>query len=210
MEALPGMGKSLLFAGLVLFLAGSALTWRALTAGPQPAGEPPRAATIVEPVPLPAFALRGPRGGFRNADLLGRWSFVFFGYTQCPDICPTALALMRDLKATLAAVPSAPTFQVVFVSVDPRRDTNALLDEYLRAFDPAFVGISGGDPELASLASALGVRYQRNDSTDPRHYTVDHSAAIHLVDPQGRLAASFPPPQELAAIAGEFRRIVAR
>jgi protein SCO1/2 len=101
----------------------------------------------------------------RQRDLPGHWSFMFFGYTQCPDVCPTALALMKELGARLAAaVPPAPTFQVVFVSVDPHRDTMQLLGEYMAAFDPSFVGVSGTDAALLPLTRALGVYYQRNDA----------------------------------------------
>jgi protein SCO1/2 len=173
----------------------------------------PSVTEIRDEAPLPAFALQGPRGKFGNANLAGHWSFVFFGYTQCPDICPTALALMKELKARLAAsaaVPPASTFQVVFVSVDPRRDTAQLLGEYMAAFDPSFIGVSGTDAELSPLARTLGVFYQRNDGKDAQHYTVDHSAAIYLIDPQGRLAAVFSPPQEASKLAANFRRIAGR
>ena len=208
-----GLGQWFLVVGLSLVLAGSYLTWRSLRSGPVPAGEVPSVTEFRDDAPLPAFALQGPRGKFGNADLVGRWSFVFFGYTQCPDICPTALSLMKDVKASLAAsvaVAPAPTFQVVFVSVDPRRDTPQLLAEYMAAFDPSFIGISGEDAALLPLAKSLGVYYRRNDLTDARNYTVDHSAAIYLIDPRGRLAAVFSPPQEAAKMAANFRRIAGR
>jgi protein SCO1 len=209
----PGLGQWLLVAGLSLILAGGYLTWRSLRTGPTPAGEVPSVTEIRDDAPLPAFILHGPRGEFGNAQLAGHWSFVFFGYTRCPDICPTALSLMKDVKAILAAnvaVAPPPTFQVVFVSVDPRRDTPQLLGEYMAAFDPTFIGISGTDAALSPLTKALGVYYQRNDAADPRNYTVDHSAAIYLVDPRGRLAAVFSPPQEASKMAANFRRIAGR
>ena len=133
---------------------------------------------------------------------------MFFGYTQCPDICPTALALMKDIKAL--AVSPAPTFSVVFVSVDPRRDTNELLRDYLAAFDPAFMGVSGSDEALRPLTNALKVDYRRHDEKDTRNYTVDHGAAIHLIDPLGRPAAAFPPPQQAATLAAELARLARR
>ncbi|MBI5752403.1 MAG: SCO family protein [Hydrogenophilales bacterium] len=206
-----GGWRWLLLAGLSLAFLGAALVLRTLRNGPLPAGEVPSVTEIRDNAPLPAFALPGPKGGFTNADLLGRWSFMFFGYTQCPDICPTALTLMKDVKTTLAAaVPPAPAFQVVFVSVDPRRDTRELLSKYMAAFDPSFIGVSGDDAALAPLVKNLGVYYQRNDGTDTKRYTVDHSASFYLIDPQGRLKAVFSPPQEAAKVAANYRRITQR
>jgi protein SCO1/2 len=206
----PWLGQWLLVVGLSLALAGGYLTWRSLRTGPLPAGDLPSVTEIRDEAPLPAFALHGPRGEFNNGKLGGHWSFMFFGYTQCPDICPTALGLMKDVRATLAAsaaVAPAPTFQVVFVSVDPRRDTPQLLAEYMAAFDPSFIGVSGEDAALLPLTKSLGAYYRRNDGTDARNYTVDHSAAIYLIDPRGRLAAVFSPPQEASKMAADFRRI---
>jgi protein SCO1/2 len=202
-----GSWRWLLLMGLVLASLGLALILRASRDGPLPGGEFSGVTEIHDDKPLPAFVLRRSGAGFTNADLVGHWSFVFFGYTQCPDVCPTALSLLKQVKAALATVPPAPTFQVVFVSVDPRRDTQQLLSEYMAAFDPSFIGVSGGDAALSPLTKTLGAYYQRNDGTDTRRYTVDHSAAIYLVDPQGRLAAVFSPPQEAAKVVANYRRI---
>lgn len=200
----------LLLAGLMLALLGAALVLRTLHKGPMPAGDIPSVTEIRDDVPLPAFALQGQKGEFANVDLQGRWTFMFFGYTQCPDICPTALTLMKDVKAVLArgaVAPSALPLQVVFVSVDPRRDTRDLLNEYMAAFDPAFIGLRGDDSALAPLTRNLGVYYQRNDGTDTQRYTVDHSAAIYLIDPRGRLRAVFSPPHDATKVAGDYARI---
>jgi protein SCO1/2 len=206
-------GLWLLVVGAVLVAGGSYLVWRSFPGSPLPPGEIPRVLEVREDALLPSFRLQGTGGEFTNDKLLGRWTFMFFGYTQCPDICPTALALMKDLKRQLepnVAVSPAPTFQVVFVSVDPRRDTLELLAQYMAAFDPSFIGASGDDAALTPLTAKLGIQYQRHDETDRKNYTVDHSAGIHLIDPQGRLAAVFPPPQEALRMAAEFRRIAAR
>ncbi len=206
MKALNKSGwRWLLLVGLSLTFLGMVLVLRTLRGGPAPAGELPSVTEVRDEAPLPAFVLRGPQGKFTNANLVGHWSFMFFGYTQCPDICPTALTLMKGVKA---AVPPALTFRVVFVSVDPRRDTRALLGEYMAAFDPSFIGISGDDAALTPLTRTLGVFYQRNDGTDTQHYTVDHSAAIYLIDPRGRLTAVFSQPHEAAKVAADYQRIV--
>ncbi len=197
--------KSLVIAGLVLATVGTWLTARNALHTPQPPGMLKTVTEFTDGNPLPAFSLNGPKGTFTNADLAGKWSFIFFGYTQCPDVCPTALSLMKGLKN---AVPPAPTWQVVFVSVDPQRDTRELLDQYMAAFDPAFIGLNGDDAALQPLLKDLGVFNRRNDEKDKKHYTVDHSAGIYLIDPQGRLAAVFSPPQELGAMTADFQRII--
>lgn len=205
-----GLAQWLLLGGLVLAVAGAYVTWRSLRSGPLPAGDVPSVNEIRDDAPLPDFKLRGPKGEFTNASLGGHWSFMFFGYTQCPDICPTALTLMKEVRTALLApdaVSPAPTFQVVFISVDPRRDTADLLGAYMAAFDASFIGVSGDDAALAPLAKKLGAYYQRNDGADTRHYSVDHSAAIYLIDPRGRLAAVFPPPQDTSKLAVDYRRI---
>ena len=206
-------GPWLLIAGAALALVGGYLVWHGMPGKPLPAGDLPRVIEVRNGEALPPFSLQGTQGEFGNDKLLGRWTFMFFGYTQCPDICPSALSLMKALRVQLAtngAVAPAPTFQVVFVSVDPRRDTRELLAQYLAAFDPSFIGASGDDASLAELAAKLGVQYRRHDETDQRNYTVDHSTTIHLVDPTGRLAVVFPHPQDASQMAAAFRRIVAR
>ncbi len=206
-------GPWLLIAGAALALVGGYLVWHGMPGKPLPAGDLPRVIEVRDGEALPPFSLQGTQGEFGNDKLLGRWTFMFFGYTQCPDICPSALSLMKELRVQLAtngAVAPAPTFQVVFVSVDPRRDTRELLAQYLAAFDPSFIGASGDDASLAELAAKLGVQYRRHDETDQRNYTVDHSTTIHLVDPTGRLAVVFPHPQDASQMAAAFRRIVAR
>lgn len=205
-----GLAQWLLLGGLVLAVAGAYVTWRSLRGGPLPAGAVPSMNAFRDDAPLPDFKLRGPKGEFTNASLGGRWSFMFFGYTQCPDICPTALTLMKEVKKVLLApdaVSPAPTFQVVFISVDPHRDTAELLGQYMAAFDPSFIGVSGDDAALGPLVKKLGVYYQRNDGADNLHYTVDHSATIYLIDPRGRLAAAFPPPQDTSILLADYRRI---
>jgi protein SCO1/2 len=199
--------QRLLLLGLALVVIGSYVVWRNLKAGPLPAGELKTVTEFQEHRALPAFKLQGTQGEFSNARLQGRWTFLFFGYTQCPDICPTALSLMKAVKA---AVPPTPTFQVVFVSVDPARDTPELLKNYMAAFDPGFIGIGGDDSALAPLVKDLGVFYQRNDTTDKKNYTVDHSAAIYLINPKGELAALFSPPQDAARMVADYKRITSK
>ncbi|HTY99383.1 MAG TPA: SCO family protein [Rhodocyclaceae bacterium] len=181
------------------------MAWRHLRSAAPVA--PPSAATLIDDArPLPPFTLRRVGGTLGNADLAGHWTLLDFGYTFCPDICPTTLAALKDVKARLVATGIAPP-RVIFVSVDPARDTPERLNDYVRFFDPDFLGATGDDAALAPLAQNLGVHYQRLDERDKQHYTVDHSAAVYLIDPRGRLRATFSWPHDPAAIAADYRRL---
>lgn len=197
-------------AGIFLTLIGAAVIWKTLGQGPEPAGQLRSVTEFRDSDPLPAFRLNGPKGDFTNTQLMGRWTFIFFGYTQCPDVCPTALSLMLNVRKELLGKSAVQLPVVTFVSVDPRRDTRELLDQYMTAFDPSFVGLRGNDEELMPLLKNLGVFYQRHDDKDKKNYTVDHSTGIYLVDPKGRLAAVFSSPQEAKQMADDFGRIAKR
>jgi protein SCO1/2 len=118
-------------------------------------------------------------------DFKGKAVAVFFGFTQCPDVCPTNLATLRAVKEKLGA--DGDRLQVIFVSVDPERDTPALLSKYVTAFDPTFLGLTGDAEATARTAKAFKVYYQKVPGSTPGTYTVDHTAATYLYDPQGRL-----------------------
>ena len=197
-------------AGIFLTLIGAAVIWKTLGQGPEPAGQLRSVTEFRDSDPLPAFRLNGPKGDFTNTQLMGQWTFIFFGYTQCPDVCPTALSLMLNVRKELLGKSAVQLPVVTFVSVDPRRDTRELLDQYMTAFDPSFVGLRGNDDELIPLLRSLGVFYQRHDDKDKKNYTVDHSTGIYLVDPKGRLAAVFSSPQEAKQMADDFGRIAKR
>lgn len=206
-------GRVLILVGLAFAVTGTLLAWRAMVAPRTPAGLPTpetRSATVLrDDKPLPPFDFEKAGGRFTNQDLDGRWTFLFFGYTQCPDICPTALALMARVKAGIADR-KGPAPQVAFVSVDPKRDTPALLSQYVPHFDPSFVGAVGDDAALAALVKHLGVFYVRHDKGGDAHYAVDHTAAIYLIDPKGRLMAVFSAPQEAARVIDDYLALTAR
>src|SRR5690606_14968452 len=119
---------------------------------------------------------------FTRANLEGRWSLVFFGFTHCPAICPNTLAVMQQTKTALETLPLELQPQLVFVSVDPERDTPEKMHEYVRFFGPTLRGVTGAPERIAALTDALGVPVQRVPLPDGG-YTVDHSAAIFLVNP---------------------------
>jgi protein SCO1/2 len=132
------------------------------------------------------FSLTDPAGSTRTmADYRGKAVALFFGYTQCPDVCPTTLAALAGAMKTLG--PDADRVQVIFVTVDPDRDTADLLGKYVPAFDPRFVGLRGDAAATERVAREFKVIYQKVPGTAPDRYTMDHSAGTFLFDPQGRL-----------------------
>ena len=132
------------------------------------------------------FELADPSGRVRTlADYRGKAVAVFFGYTQCPDVCPTTLATLADAMKKLG--PDADRVQVVFITVDPQRDTPELLAAYVPAFDARFVGLRGDAAATERTAREFKVIYQKVPGSAPGRYTIDHSAGTFLFDPQGRL-----------------------
>jgi len=141
--------------------------------------------------------------------LRGRWTLLFFGFTHCPDVCPLTLATLAEARRLLADLPSADQPAVALVSVDPQRDTAAVLSRYVAHFDPEFTGVGGGAAAIEAFTKSLGVAVIVGAPGEDGSYTVDHSAAVFLVDPQAELVAVFGTPHEAAVIAGDYRRIVA-
>ena len=120
------------------------------------------------------------------ADFKGKAVVLFFGFTQCPDVCPTTMTELAQVKKLLGA--DGDKVQGLFVSIDPERDTPAVLKEYMQNFDPTFLGLYAGSPEkLAALAKDFKVYYKKVDGQTPTSYTMDHTAASFVYDPQGRL-----------------------
>jgi len=168
----------------------------------------PLTATLLypEPRPLPAFTLtRDDGSALTEQDWRGRWRLLFFGFTNCPDVCPTTLA---SAKAALSALrKSRPEAQVAvsFVSVDPERDTPDKLGAYVHYFDPAFEAASGTPEQLQALTKALWVVYEKvPNGPGPLDYSIDHTASLLLIDPHGRLVGQIRPPQRADAIAADL------
>ncbi len=153
--------------------------------------------------PLPDFELQDQdERAFSQAQLRGRWTLIFFGYTYCPDICPLTLAELKRAYAQLEATPYKTDTQVVFVSVDPQRDTPTILKRYVRHFHPSFTGVTGTQQQLGRLTRALGIAYAyRGEGKD---YLVDHSTSMLLVDPMARLYASFSAPHQADVLVQDY------
>jgi len=132
------------------------------------------------------FALTGHDGKpYTLADFRGKAVVIFFGYTQCPDVCPSTMAELAEVMAQLGA--DAGRVQVLFVTVDPERDTRELLSHYVPAFDSRFLGLYGDLAATERTAKAFKVFYQKVPGTTAGSYTVDHTAGSFVYDPQGRL-----------------------
>lgn len=140
-------------------------------------------------------------------DFKGSAILVFFGFTQCPDVCPTTLAAMKAVKQQLGE--DGKRLQVLFVSVDPERDTQELLAQYVTAFDPSFLGLRGDAEATAQVAKDFKVFYQKVPGTTPGSYTVDHSAGSYIFDPAGRLRLYVRHGQSPDAIAADVKLLLA-
>ena len=159
---------------------------------------------------LPDFSLIDQRGRpFSSTNLRGHWSMLFFGYTNCPDFCPTTLTTLAAMQKNLRAAQAPVLPQVIFVSVDAKRDTPAQLASYVPYFDPEFIGLTAADqPHIEALAKQLGVGVIIQPTTSG-NYTVDHSGAVFVLNPDGRIAAVLTGPFNVDALQGDFQRIVA-
>jgi protein SCO1/2 len=167
---------------------------------------PPLSEAVLYPVPrtVPDFRLSRADGGpLTRADWTGRWTVVFFGYTNCPDVCPTTLATFKQVWVKLAAAGVAERLRFDFISVDPERDTPEQLKKYVGYFNKDFVAATGSDEQLTRLTRALGLVYAR-EPTGHGDYSVDHSASAVLIDPSGRQIGLFRPPFDAAKIAADL------
>ena len=169
---------------------------------------PEHARMLSTPRPIPAVPATDHTGApFSAADFQGRWTVAFFGFTYCPDICPTTLHLLAEARRMLDDLPEQDRPEIMMISVDPGRDSPERLAEYVPYFHPEFRGLHVEAQHLPELTRSFGAAYAYsplgNDS-----YTVDHTASIFLVDRQGHVAAVFPTPHTAAGIASDMRRII--
>ena len=153
--------------------------------------------------PLQDFRLQDQdRHAFTRERFKGRWSLLFFGYTHCPDVCPLTLAEAKGFYSRLKSTPYQADTQVVFVSVDPTRDTPEVLKRYVSHFDPAFIGVTGPRAQLDQLTRPLGIYYAYQGDGD--NYAVDHSAVMVLIGPHEKLRATFSPPHAAAVLSSDY------
>jgi protein SCO1/2 len=172
------------------------------------ASAPPALQSILWPAarPIAEFQLTTQhQQPFANADLIGHWSLLYFGYLQCPDVCPTTLQTLRGVQNLLEGDGDNIT-RFIFVSVDPANDTPERIGAYLKFFGDDLVGLSGDPDGLAALAGSLGVMYAENiDASGSR--SMDHTTSIIVVDPQGRGVAALPGGQTPQAMAAQLQSL---
>ena len=194
-----------LAAGLGLLAA-----WQLFGRGGETKAPQLEAVTLLpQPRELPAFNLRQSDGTPLVAgELAGHWTLVFLGFTFCPDVCPTTLAELAQAQKQWESMPESTRPRVLFVSVDPERDTPGKTGEYAHAFHLDTLAATADVPALEKFATSLGFVFMKapgaNFEHNPQDYSVDHSAHIAVLDPQGRLAGLIRPPLQPQAIAADL------
>lgn len=161
---------------------------------------------IQSPDPSPDFTLASASGPVSLSDFRGQVVVLYFGYTFCPDVCPTTMAdlarAMRDLGA------KAQDVQVILVSVDPARDTPENLQKYVTSFDPTFIGITGSEQEVATAATLYGVYFAKHEGSEASGYLIDHTASVMVLNREGRLKLVLPFGTPAEAIASDLAEIL--
>ena len=156
---------------------------------------------------------------FDNHSLEGHWTIMFFGYTHCPDICPTTLLNLSNVYKEYKTRPDAKNLQVVFVSVDPNRDTPKTLKDYVGYFNQHFLGVTGDPTQIDALTQSAGAIYDFEDATSgellsaeqvkgKKDYRVDHYASLILVNPAGEMVAHIYPPHDPPRVINILQTII--
>ncbi len=145
---------------------------------------------------------------FTKERLQGKWSFLFFGYTHCPDVCPATLSVLTKVDSRLEEMNGQGSdMQIIFISVDPERDTPKHLSDYMAYFNKNFTAATGDKTEIDSFTRQYGSGYQKGAQTTDENYLVNHTSAIFLTDPQARLVAAFSQPHNPETIVEQFLKI---
>lgn len=178
-----------------------------------PAAPAPQAASfnlLKTPRTLPAFSLQQSDGTPLTGDeLQGHWTVVFLGFTHCPDVCPTTLAQLAGAQKRWASMPEAIRPRVLFVSADPERDSPTLAGDYAHAFHADTLAATAPIPQLEAFARSLSLVFMKSPGASgrPDDYTIDHSAALVMLDPQTRMAGVVQPPFDIKGIAADLETL---
>lgn len=164
--------------------------------------------SLIDP-PLPAadFSLKQADGTIFNlAEQKGKLVLLYFGYTSCPDVCPTTLSDLKKVKQSLGGVSSQ--VEVVMITVDPERDSSEYLDTYVKAFEPKFIGLSADIEDLEIIWQDYGVYREKQENTGATGYLVDHTARVYVIDTDGKLRLTFPFGMASEAMADDLKHLL--
>lgn len=209
--ALSGVQKTVLITVAVVALVIGATVNKVLRPAPLDQAQLTEAGIYLfdSPRVMPDVQLTSAKArNWSRDDLQGQWNLLFFGYTFCPDICPTTMAELRQLSLNLPEE-ERQHLQVTMISVDPHRDTPEQMNSYLEFFNAGFAGATGDPAELARLAQGLSVAYIEPDTSED-NYLVDHSGQVIMIDPQGRYVGFIRPPLRPAQLGELLPRIMAQ
>jgi protein SCO1/2 len=166
-----------------------------------------RGSVIDPPVPAPTFSLDSSHGNsYSLISHQGKFILVFFGYTFCPDVCPTTLYEMKELKNRLGD--KAEHLEFVFITLDPERDTKDQLTRYLASFDDSFFGLTGNEDTLSKVWKDYGVFREIQPSESSTNYLIDHSARMYLIDPQGQLISTYLSGMPIDDMVADFQYLI--
>jgi protein SCO1/2 len=198
----------LVLLAIVAFVVGLVVARTVFTARDVPVPATENATIFVPPRALPPLDLVGHDGtplgpGF----LTGHWTLVFFGFTHCPDVCPTTLTVLKQVHELLETLPEAQRPRVLLVSVDPERDTPQRLRDYVQFFDRSFMGATGTVAAIEQAAAAFAVPFAKVPLPDGG-YTMDHGAGLFTVAPSGNVVAYASPPLNAEVLARDYRKTV--
>ena len=160
-------------------------------------------------IPLPPFELKGHNNqAFTHETLKGKWHLLFFGFTNCPDICPESLQMLTNMVNTIDQPSVIDKIQVAFISVDPDRDDLEKIKSYVTYFNPEFLGATGDYDEINKLTDAVGILHYISKSGDTDDYDVAHSGSLILINKEGRFAGVFSSPHDSQKIAQDLTTII--
>ena len=203
--------SNLISRGAILFilLSSVVVVWNIVM---QQSNPPQELMGVLRPDPrsLKPFELVDQKGDSINEQMFkNKWSFVFFGYTSCPDICPTTLHILNAVTEKLAKKDNELLLdaQVVFVSVDPERDKVEMLDDYMAFFNESFIGITGDKENIDNITQQFGAGYMMEEETAPGEYLVGHTSAIFLVSPDTKLVAAFSQPHNPGTVVSLYKKV---
>lgn len=176
----------------------------------------------VQPVNINGTALRKPKNiapfvlndsnsnSFDDSKLLNHWSILFFGYTRCPDICPTTLNTLNEMYKLMADLPTKKKPHVIFISFDSEHDNSKQVAQYSKYFNNNFIGLTGNDTQIANLTKSLGVVYQpvKAEDQDDDSFLFDHSNTLFVINPKGQLQAIFTSPHNAKNLAQDYKLIL--